>query len=250
MKRFSSLNLPENQRHNFGKLEKIFPIAAALSFFILMGLFIYALYNQKKNSREQEERYITIEKELDILGVSLEDAKILILASLDEQNNYIKTENEIIREQQKNTMDYLRYIINPKLDRVIGNIHDTDKHIGQIEEVYGALLDEQKKQTLENLYNEEAILDHLEKAKTYFKEEKYGYAYSEYVIVAGEQIDNLEVQFFKYYCLFLRNREDQNQYRSIKNGLAGLRQRGYDREEISEVLEYIAAEEGFSNYSL
>ena len=246
MKSFSSTNLPENQDHGYSRLIKILSISAVLFPLVLISIFIYNIYILKNFRKEQEEHNLFMEEKVTDLELSMIETKTLINDSFSNQNELIINDNQLIKDLQNSMSEYLKYTINPKLDRIIGNILHTDNHVGQIEQVYGALLDEQKKKTLVNLYNEEGILEHLKNAEKFFKEGKYGHAYNEYEIVAGEQAENPEVQFYKFYSLFLKNKEDQNQYRVIKKGLMGLRQRGYDRAEIAEVFEYIAAEEGFT----
>ena len=249
MKSFNSTNLPENQEYGYSTLIKNFIIAAVLSLLVLIGLFIYNISILNKFNREQGEHNLFMEKKLADLEISLTETKTLIDSLFFSQKELIINENQAIKDRQNSISEYLRYIVNTKLDRVIGNILIIDNHIGQIEQVYCTLLDEQKKKTLVNLYNEETILDHLRNAEIFFYDGKYGQAYNEYLIVSGEQTENLNVQFYKYYSLFLRNKEDQNQYRFIKNGLTGLNQSGYNRIEIAETLEYIAAKESHLNRS-
>ena len=245
MKSFNLTNLPENQDHGYSRLIRIFLIIAVLSSVTLVGLYIYNIYILKNFYKEQKKHNIFIEEKLDNLAISMVDTKKLINDSFSSQYDLIINDNQVIKDQQNSISDYVKYVINLKLDRLMGNILNTDIHVNRIEQVYGALLEEQKKKTLVNLYNEEGILEHLKNAEKFFKEGKYGQAYNEYVIVAGEQTENPEVQFYKFYSLFLKNKEDQNQYRIIIKGLMGLRQWGYDRAEIAEVFEYISAEEGF-----
>ena len=245
MKSFSSTKLPENQNNGCRRPTKILSITAVLLPLILISLFTLNIYILNNFRKEQKEYNLFIEEKLIDLETSMIDTKILIKDFFSNQNDLIINENQLIKDNQNSMSDYNKYVLNSKLDRAIGNILNTDNHINQIETIYGILLEEQKKKTLVNLYNEEAILAHLKNADKFFKDEKYGLAYNEYAIVAGEQTENLEVQFYKFYSLFLKNKEDQNQYRIVKNGLIWLRQRGYDRMEITEVLEYISAEEGF-----
>jgi len=245
MKSYNLTNRPENQDYGYSRLIKIFLISAVLSSLALVGLYIYNIYILKNFRKEQIEHNLFAEEKLADLEISMTNVKMLIDDYFLNQNELIVNNNHEIKDLQNSISDYVEYVINSKLDRLMGNILNTYNHVNRIEQVYGALLEEQKKKTLVNLYNEEGILDHLKNAEKLFKEGKYGHAYNEYAIVAAEQTENSEVQFYKFYSLFLKNKEDKNQYRVIKKGLMGLRQRGYDRAEIEEVFEYIAAEEDF-----
>jgi hypothetical protein len=53
----------------------------------------------------------------------------------------------------------------------------------------------------------------------------------------------MEARFYRYYALFMLNKNDRNQYRFIREGLMQLERSGYIRDEIVETLSFIAAEE-------
>jgi hypothetical protein len=183
------------------------------------------------------------EERLELLELSMTD-------SFARQADYIQAENIVIREEMKGYAEGMEESIDEGLTRTtrtitqntVRNINQTNEHIGQIEQIYGDLLAEQKKKTLENLYNEESLLERLRDAEELFKAGKYRQANELYVFVANEQPDNLDAHFYRYYTQFLVNKGDQSQYRQIRIGLMGLEKRGYTRTELQEVLEYISAE--------
>ena len=217
--------------------------AAVLALIILITFLSLNVYLQKIILRDLEKRFVLLEIKVDSL-------EVVTRVSFANQEKLIRAENEVIREQITSLADYVKNTTTPQINRAVSNINATNRNVGEIKQVYGDLLEEQQKKTLKNLYNEEALVERLKNAEILFKERKYRQAYEEYVIVANEQSENLEVQFFKYYSLFLLNKGDQSQYRQIKNGLLGIEQRGYTRAEIREVLGYIAAEEWPSNLAL
>jgi hypothetical protein len=111
------------------------------------------------------------------------------------------------------------------------------------EQVYADLLEEQKKKTLDALYGEEELLERIRRAGELFGAGKYKQAHDLYADISEAQPENREVRFYRYYTLFLLNKNDRNQYRFIREGLMQLERSGYMRDEIGGILSYIAAEE-------
>jgi hypothetical protein len=122
-------------------------------------------------------------------------------------------------------------------------ISDTRSRVEQTRKVYAGLLEEQKKKTLEDLYDEQTILAQMSEAKRLFEERKYRQAHGLYVILTGHLPENQEMWFHRYYSLFLLNRSDRQQYRQIREGLTLLERQGYTRPEIREILMFIETEE-------
>jgi len=205
-------------------------VSLSIIHFLLLGIGIYF---QIKINKEHTQHFVTLNEKIHDLELSIA-----------QQKEFIESENRIIKEQILSSSEYLEDVTRTQITRAINTIIVTNRHVGQIEKVYGDLLEELKKKTLESLYDEEALTQRLQTARKLFEEGKYRQAYNEYEFVAKEQPENLEVEFYKYYSLFLRNKGDRNQYREIRNGLSGLENRGYTRKEIQEVLAFIAAEEG------
>jgi hypothetical protein len=114
------------------------------------------------------------------------------------------------------------------------------------ERVYAELLEEQKKKTLDALYGEEELLARGRRAGELFGAGKYKQAQELYAGLSEVQPENMEVRFYRYYSLFMMNKNDRNQYRLIREGLMQLERSGYMRSEIGETLSYIAAEEMLS----
>jgi hypothetical protein len=112
------------------------------------------------------------------------------------------------------------------------------------ERIYAALLDEQKKRTVESLYKGEELAIMAQNADALFRERKYKQANDIFAAISTAQPENRDVRFYELYSLFLNNRMDTNHYSRIRDGLLILRQAGYNRAEIGQVLDYIASEEG------
>jgi len=221
-----------------GKLLKIIVFITAILLVIHFSLLALGLYFQVKINRQQTQRFNDIDERLEILEEE-------IMGSFAFQKEIIENEHRSTNSQIISSAEHLEEVIRNQTGRTINTIAATDRNINRIEQVYGDLLEEQKKKTLESLYEEEALLERFRNAGILLKEGKYRQAHDEYAIVANEQPENLDAQFYQYYTLFLRNKGDQSQYRRIRTALLGLERRGYAREEIKEVLEYISGEEGY-----
>jgi len=189
-----------------------------LSFFTLFIFLLVILYFQISTNRKMSKS----------------------IASLKE---FIEIQNNIINNRILSSSEHLENITNDQTDRIIAVISITNRNVNRIEQVYNALLDEQKKKTLQSLYNESFVIDRYENAEKLFSQNKYRQAYDEFSFVSNEQPENLNAIFFKYYSLFLINKGDQSQYRTIKNSLLQLQKRGYTRSEIQEILDFISNEE-------
>jgi hypothetical protein len=196
---------------------------------LVLGLNLFLL---ARIENEHKRRFDSLDSQLQGLQTSMDTLAVSMEDAFREQKEDMKT-NSIFLEEA----------ITRNSNRVINNIVAADRHIGRIEQVYSNLLEEQKKKTLESLYDEKELLDMLHAAQDSFKAEKYRQAYGQYVMVASEMPENMEVQFYKFYSLFLINKGDQNQYRQIKNAFLDIEKRGYSRPEIKEVLDFIAKEE-------
>jgi tetratricopeptide (TPR) repeat protein len=153
-------------------------------------------------------------------------------------------QNAHLAEEHAAAVEIIQTDIQNGLDRTLRSIDNTAYRVRQIEQVYGDLLAEQKKKTLESLYNEEEPQTWIKEAEGLFGSGRYRQAYELYARASDTQPDNQEARFYRLYSLFLVNRSDRSQYRVIRSGLAQLERNGYTRPEIGEVLSYIEAEEG------
>jgi hypothetical protein len=208
-------------------------------FALIVFITIFVIIMEKRNNER-----------LELLETKVDELELSMINAFLQQADYIQTGNMLIREEMRAYAEGLEESINEGLTRTtrtinqntVRNITQTNEHIGQIEQVYGDLLAEQKKRTLESLYNEESLLESIHDAAELFKAGKYRQANELYVFISDEQPDNLDARFYRFYTQFLVNKGDQSQYRQIRNGLMELEKRGYTRTELQEVLEYIAAE--------
>jgi hypothetical protein len=117
-----------------------------------------------------------------------------------------------------------------------------NERIRQTERVYAEILEEEKKKRIEDLYREDDYVEMGKRGAAYFREGKYLEAVELYGAIARGQRDNKEARFYELYSIFLNNRMERNEYGGIEEGLLMLREGGYNRTEIGEVLEYIRSE--------
>jgi hypothetical protein len=115
---------------------------------------------------------------------------------------------------------------------------------------YQRLLEAQKRRTLESLYKEDAIATERRDAAKAFAEGRYVTASRLYGEVATAHPDDQEARFYQYYALFLNNKQDQNNYRIIRDAMNVLERQGYSRREITETLKFIATETGMGEGEL
>jgi hypothetical protein len=159
------------------------------------------------------------------------------------QERHISAERAILSRELAESTDRLEETMVTGSNRTNRNIAATNQLVGQVEQVYADLLAEQQKKTLESLYGEGALIKAWEDAQGLFKEGKYKQANELFILLTEEQPENQEAWFYRYYSLFLVNRNDREQYRAIRERFMLLERGGYTRSEMGEVLNYIAAEE-------
>jgi hypothetical protein len=119
---------------------------------------------------------------------------------------------------------------------------ETLKAISNYNMTYQSLLDAQRRRTLESFYKEDALTAEKRDAARAFAEGRYVTAAKLYGEIATAHPDDQEARFYQYYALFLNNKQDRNNYRIIRDAMNTLERQGYSRKELTETLDYIAAE--------
>jgi hypothetical protein len=199
-----------------------------------MAVFVPAAFISMR--RLAERRFDQLEDRFDLLESRLEDRFDRLEEDLRlafaEQDRRLGEETAALGE------------LGRRIERAVGvEGGRTLSRIIRTERVYADLLEEQKKKTLDTLYGEEELLERTRRAEELFRTGKYKQAQELYAGISEARPENLEARFYRYYALFLLNKSDRNQYRLIREGLMQLERSGYMRDEIGEILSYIAAEE-------
>jgi tetratricopeptide (TPR) repeat protein len=116
------------------------------------------------------------------------------------------------------------------------------QQVGRLGNTYGKLLDAQTRRTLEGLFEEDALAAQEREAAALFAAGRYVTASDLYREIAQAHPEDTEARFYRYYALFLSNRQNRDAYRSIQDAFTLLERQGYTRRELTETLAYIAAE--------
>ncbi|MDL2228710.1 hypothetical protein LJC14_00495 [Treponema sp. OttesenSCG-928-L16] len=217
-------------------LMRYFIILAVLTA-LLLGTLIFGLrffHGYAASLEEQAEEALAAE------GERLEEVLLMEMQErFDSQEALMAEQGEHIL----NELESLRDALGIGTNRTVRQIGETNTRIEQLEKVYAELLAEQQKKTLDSLYAESTVIAMEHEAAEFFKQEQYGRAYDLYLTVSEEQPENSDARFYMYYSLFLINRHKRDNYRTVRNGFSLLKQAGYTRNEMDEVLAYIQAEE-------
>ncbi|MDR2184327.1 MAG: hypothetical protein LBO80_01465 [Treponema sp.] len=201
-------------------------------FLLILGLAAWtpAAFFLMRNLTER--RFDQLQDRFDRLENHLDQLEEGLRLAFAEQDRRLSEEAAALKE------------LGGRIERTVSaGTGQTLSRIIRTERVYADLLEEQKKKTLDALYGEEELLERNRRAGEFFRTGKYKQAQELYAAISEAQPENPEARFYRYYALFLLNKNDRNQYRLIREGLMQLERSGYMRDEISEVLSYIAAEE-------
>jgi uncharacterized protein (DUF927 family) len=155
--------------------------------------------------------------------------------------------NEQIEDRYNRLMEAVEAgfaVQEERLAAVGEEVRAANYRIRQVNQVYGDLLAEQKKRTLESVYDEGTVQDLKDEAWGLFEEGKYRQAHDLYRTIEGREPENLEVRFYRYYALFLTNRMDAEQYGAVKTAFSLLEKNGYTRKEMDDVVQFISLESG------
>lgn len=125
---------------------------------------------------------------------------------------------------------------------LLQRIDKTDARIVRIDLVYGNLLAEQRKKTIDRVYREEDLDGRMKSGLKLMTEEQYVQARDAFLQVAYQEPDNMSARFYAAYSLFCENRLDRSRYGSILKEIAIIRSNGFDRPEVAEMEAFISAE--------
>lgn len=126
---------------------------------------------------------------------------------------------------------------------LLQRIDKTDARIVRIDLVYGNLLAEQRKKTIDRVYREEDLDGRMKSGLKLMTEEQYVQARDTFLQVAYQEPDNMSARFYAAYSLFCENKLDRSLYGAILKELTIIRANGFDRPEIAEMEAFISAEQ-------
>ena len=207
---------------------------AALSFLCLTAIVI-CLFSIQRSYTYLDER-ITIEAERNDKNFELLKEKLSGLENaLDEHEISLAMAEERLLEKIAALEQNLRSALS-------SSAGGTQQAIRRLDASYQSLLEARKGRTLESLYKEDVLEAERKEAAEAFTAGRYVTASRLYAEIADAHPEDMEARFYQYYSLFLSNRQNQNNYRIIKEAMILLEQHGYTRKELSETLDYIDKE--------
>ena len=111
---------------------------------------------------------------------------------------------------------------------------------------YDAILEEQKKKTIDTAEKDKAIIESKNNAIDLYKKGKYSIAYDEFNKLTEIFTDDIECRVYKAKSLYYKNRADSSSYAEILEDIKVLKQNGAADDEVLEIEKSILAEkEGF-----
>lgn len=111
-----------------------------------------------------------------------------------------------------------------------------------LSQTYAALLEEQKKKTIDTAEGERTFLESKRNALNLYKRGFYSDAYKEYKKLSEIQKDDMECLLYKVKSLFYINMAESSQYRTILDDIKILKLNGASDDECYEIEKTILAE--------
>jgi len=190
---------------------------------VLSSLCLYALHCTRN---EMHTECAALETGLGTLGGRLENL------SSSTQTNFLEQNKMLSQSFERETSAYGR------LDRQIGT------KINTLNQTYSGLLQEQQKQRVSTTEKDTEITAAQTDGEHLFAQGRYREAAEKFNSVLVYQKTNQTVRFYAAYAEFLSNPMDSTQYGKIVRVFNGLKQEGFQRNEIDTTLEYIKNETG------
>ena len=111
---------------------------------------------------------------------------------------------------------------------------------------YDAILEEQKKKTLDTSEKDKSNIEAKKNAVALFKKGSFSIAYDEFNRLTKNLTDDMECRLYKAKSLYYKNRADSSSYAEILADIRTLKQNGVSDAELLEIEKSILAEkEGF-----
>jgi hypothetical protein len=167
---------------------------------------------------------------------------ILMRAYFTRRIDILEEENKAFFMESFQRLDEITLSVqdgNSKLSKRIGV---TDLRVQKINKVYGDVLIEQKKRTIDDVYPEEQLKAMMQTGIEYLHKQKYAQARESFMEICKFAPDNLEARFYATQALFLLNRLDRSQYAIIQKEFQILKENGFTKPEMEDILNYIANE--------
>ena len=157
------------------------------------------------------------------MQISKINDEILIILSSQEENT-IDIKNELAKINRKSDAQY-------------------SKTVG-MSKTYDAILEEQKKKTLDTSEKDKSNIEAKKNAVALFKKGIFSASYDEFNRLTKNLTDDMECRLYKAKSLYYKNRADSSSYAEILADIRTLKQNGVSDAELLEIEKSILAEKG------
>lgn len=210
-------------------------VIAVISLIVLLLishiLLTVKIFNLKDAVSKLEEKTDKFEKSLlefqeyeDLQISKINDEILKILCSQKENTTDIK--NELAKKNRKSDAQY-------------------SKTVG-MSKTYDAILEEQKKKTLDTSEKDKSNIEAKKNAVALYKKGIFSASYDEFRKLTQTFTDDMECRLYKAKSLYYKNRADSSSYAEILADIRTLKQNGVSDAELLEIEKSILAEkEGF-----
>ena len=208
----------------------------ALVFFVALLLISHVLLFVKIFNLTDE--LSKLEEKTDNFGKSLAEFKEYVGLQISKINDEILL---ILSSQEENAADIKNELakINRKSEA------QYSKTVG-MSKTYDAILEEQKKKTLDTSEKDKSNIEAKKNAVALYKKGIFSASYDEFRKLTQTFTDDMECRLYKAKSLYYKNRADSSSYAEILADIRTLKQNGVSDAELLEIEKSILAEkEGF-----
>ena len=204
----------------------------ALVFFVALLLISHVLLFVKIFNLTDE--LSKLEEKTDNFGKSLAEFKEYVGLQISKINDEILL---ILSSQEENAADIKNDLatINRKSDA------QYSKTVG-MSKTYDAILEEQKKKTLDTSEKDKSNIEAKKNAVALYKKGIFSASYDEFRKLTQTFTDDMECRLYKAKSLYYKNRADSSSYAEILADIRMLKQNGASDAELIEIEKSILAE--------
>lgn len=203
-------------------------IALLLISHILLAVMIFNLTDELSKLEERTDKFgknlTDFQKHSDLQISKINDEILKILCSQKENAADIK--NELATINRKSDAQFSKTV--------------------SMSRTYDAILDEQKKKTIDTSEKDQSYLEAKKNAVALYKNGIFSASYDEFRKLTQAFTDDMECRLYKAKSLYYKNRADSSSYAEILADIRTLKQNGVSDAELLEIEKSILAEkEGF-----
>ena len=224
-------------------MKKIIEYIIPITFVFLLFAFIILVIQISKLERTVE----LLQKEN---ALHINDINSSYSSSISDLSFEIEKMNESLIKSQTDYSILSSAIINStdviiqELSQINGNTTKQYSQTKTMKETYDAILNEQKKKTVDTAEKESTILSIKKSALSHYESKQYALAFEEFRKALEMDVEDLESRSYKTKSLYYKNKADSTRYKEILADISILRAYGYIDDETIEIEKAIKAEKG------